>query len=80
MYQEIKEQLEKEFPELPKFEEKFNKAYQLAVSIVGTENAQRIENNIRAELNVELEKYLASKPKTRTGKFIRFILNLFKKK
>lgn len=80
MYNELEQKLREEFPELPQYEEKFKQAYGVATSIVGNDNMKAIENEIRKALNDELAKYLASKPKTRVGKWLRFIVNLVKRK
>lgn len=79
MYHELEQKLREEFPELPKFEEKCWTAYKTAKAIIGNDNMQAIENEVRKALNDELAKYLASKPKTGVGKWIRRIIKIFKR-
>jgi hypothetical protein len=79
-YEVLKGDFRKEFPELLDFEKKFSLAYDTATNIVGEQNMERIKEIIRENLNNELQKYLARKPKNRFGKFVRFIVNLVKKK
>lgn len=78
MYKEISQELQSEFKEIPYYTVKYNDAYNKAVAIVGTENAEKIKAKIRELLNIELEKYLKSKPKTKMGKIIRFFTKMFR--
>lgn len=80
MYHELEQKLREEFPELPQYEEKFWTAYKTAKSIVGNDNMQAIEKEVRKALNDELAKYLASNPKSRLGLWIRKILKIFSTK
>lgn len=80
MYNELEQKLREEFPELPRFEEKCWSAYKTAKSIIGNDNMDAIEKEVRKLLNDELAKYLASKPKSKVGGWIRKLINLIKRK
>lgn len=80
MYNELEESLQEEFKGLPDYKGKFNKAYSSAVDIVGKDNADKIESAVRALLLSELGEYIKSKTKNTRGKWLRFIVNLVKRK
>lgn len=72
MYSQLQEKLQTQYSKLPNYKVEFGVAYSQAVSKVGDQNRQNLENAIIAILDVELQRYISTPAKTRGGRLGRF--------